>query len=131
MARRDRPGGCGMAWVVAIEQRGPTTTYGDFRAPGDELTERVDWILVGGGIDVRWVETVLHNDDGQYPSDHYPVAAPARATVMLSGHAVPSSDRRATRTGVAPLTDRWFRHDPNQRQARRRDSLSSSAGARR
>ena len=63
------------AWVVADEQRGPTTTYGDFRAPEDDLAERVDWILVGGEIDVRWVETVLHNDDGQYPSDHYPVAA--------------------------------------------------------
>ena len=63
------------AWVVADEQRGATATYGDFGAPGDELSERVDWILVGPGIDVRWVETVLHNDDGRYPSDHYPVAA--------------------------------------------------------
>ena len=63
------------AWVVADEQRGPTATYGDFGAPRDELTERVDWILVGAGIDVRWVETVLHNDDGRYPSDHYAVAA--------------------------------------------------------
>ena len=63
------------AWLVADEQRGPTTTYGDFGAPGDKLTERVDWILVDEGIDVRWVETVLHNDAGRYPSDHYPVAA--------------------------------------------------------
>ena len=63
------------AWVQADEQRGPTTTYGDFGPPGDELTERVDWILVGGGIEVRWVETVLYNDAGRYPSDHYPVAA--------------------------------------------------------
>ena len=63
------------AWVAADEQRGPTATYGDFNAPGDELTERVDWILVGGEVDVRWVETVLYNDDGRYPSDHYPVAA--------------------------------------------------------
>ena len=63
------------AWVLADEQRGPPTTYGAFGAPGDALTERVDWILVGGEIDVRWVETVLHNDNGRYPSDHYPVAA--------------------------------------------------------
>mgnify|MGYP000507055612 CR=1 FL=1 len=61
------------AWVLADEQRGPTATYGDFGPP--EGTERVDWILVGGGVDVRWVETVLYNDDGRYPSDHYPVAA--------------------------------------------------------
>ena len=63
------------AWVLADEQRGPTTTYGDFGPPGDALTERVDWILVGGPVDVRWVETVLYNDEGRYPSDHYPVAA--------------------------------------------------------
>ena len=63
------------AWVLADEQRGPTTTYGDFGPPGDALTERVDWILVGGEIEVRWVETVLYNDAGRYPSDHYPVAA--------------------------------------------------------
>jgi len=63
------------AWVLADEQRGPTATYGDFGPPGDALRERVDWILVGGGIEVRWVETVLYNDAGRYPSDHYPVAA--------------------------------------------------------
>ena len=63
------------AWVIADEQRGPTATYGDFGPPEDALTERVDWILVGGEVDVHWVETVLYNDDGRYPSDHYPVAA--------------------------------------------------------
>ena len=50
-------------------------TYGAFRPPGDGITARVDWILVGGPIAVRSAETVLHNDDGRYPSDHYPVAA--------------------------------------------------------
>jgi endonuclease/exonuclease/phosphatase family metal-dependent hydrolase len=63
------------AWVMADEKRGPTATYGDFGPPGDALMERVDWILVGGPIAVRSAETVLHNDDGRYPSDHYPVAA--------------------------------------------------------
>ena len=63
------------AWVLADEQRGPTATYGGFGPPGDALTERVDWILVGGPIAVRSVETVLHNDGGRYPSDHYPVVA--------------------------------------------------------
>ena len=63
------------AWVVADETRGPTMTYGAFRPPRDKPTERVDWILVGGPIAVRSVETVLYNDDGRYPSDHYPVAA--------------------------------------------------------
>ena len=63
------------AWVVADETRGPTMTYGAFRPPRDGITARVDWILVGGPIAVRSAETVLHNDDGRYPSDHYPVAA--------------------------------------------------------
>ena len=63
------------AWVVADETRGPTMTYGAFRPPRDGFTARVDWILVGGPVDVRWVETVLYNDHGRYPSDHYPVAA--------------------------------------------------------
>ncbi len=63
------------AWVVADETRGPTMTYGAFRPPRDGVTARVDWILVGGPIAVRSAETVLHNDDGRYPSDHYPVAA--------------------------------------------------------
>ena len=63
------------AWLLAGEQRGPTTTYGGFGPPDDQPMERVDWILVGGVADVRWAETVLYNDDGRYPSDHYPVAA--------------------------------------------------------
>ena len=63
------------AWMLADVTRGPTATYGDFGPPEDALTERVDWILVGGPITVRSVETVLHNDAGRYPSDHYPVAA--------------------------------------------------------
>ena len=63
------------AWLLAEEQRGPTATYGDFGPPGEALDERVDWILVGGPIAVRSAETVLHNDGGRYPSDHYPVAA--------------------------------------------------------
>ena len=63
------------AWVLADATRGPTMTYGAFGPPADELTERVDWILVAGRVDVRWIETVLYNDDGRYPSDHYPVVA--------------------------------------------------------
>ena len=63
------------AWVIADDQRGPTGTYGAFGPPENTFGERVDWILVGGRFDVRWVETVLYNDAGRYPSDHYPVAA--------------------------------------------------------
>lgn len=62
------------AWVAAAERVGPIATYGDFGPPDEALTERVDWILVGGPIDVRRAETVVHNVGGRYPSDHYPVA---------------------------------------------------------
>ena len=57
------------------ERRGPAMTWSDFGPPENGYAERIDWILVGGPIGVRSVETVLHNDGGRYPSDHYPVAA--------------------------------------------------------
>ena len=62
------------AWVVADERRGPALTWSGFGPPGGGVG-RIDWILVGGSIGVRSIETVLHNDGGRYPSDHYPVAA--------------------------------------------------------
>ena len=63
------------AWVVANERQGPAFTLSAFGPPFDWDVGRIDWILVGGPITVGSVETVLHNDDGRYPSDHYPVAA--------------------------------------------------------
>ena len=63
------------AWVLADERRGPALTRGDFGPPGNGYSERIDWILVGGPIGVRSIETVVHNDGGRYPSDHYPVTA--------------------------------------------------------
>jgi endonuclease/exonuclease/phosphatase family metal-dependent hydrolase len=63
------------AWVVADARRGPALTWSGFGPPKDGVTDRIDWILVGGPIGVRSVETVLYNDAGRYPSDHYPVAA--------------------------------------------------------
>jgi endonuclease/exonuclease/phosphatase family metal-dependent hydrolase len=61
------------AWTNAAEQRGPPATMGGFGPPRAGDTARIDWILVGGPIDVRVAETVLHNDAGRYPSDHFPV----------------------------------------------------------
>ena len=63
------------AWVVAEERRGPALTSSGFGPPRPGRKGRIDWILVGGPIGVRSVETVLHNDQGRYPSDHYPVVA--------------------------------------------------------
>ena len=62
-------------WVEAAETHGPRSTYGDFGPPRPDLTERVDWILVDGPILVRRAETIVHNDEGRFPSDHYPVTA--------------------------------------------------------
>ena len=63
------------AWILADERRGPELTLSDFGPPDEGRTERIDWILVGGQIRVRSVETVLHHEGGRYPSDHYPVTA--------------------------------------------------------
>ena len=63
------------AWTEAEERVGPIATYGAFGPPDEAPAERVDWILVGGPISVQRAETVVHNDGGRYPSDHYPVAA--------------------------------------------------------
>jgi len=63
------------AWVVADERRGPEFTLSEFGPPVDWDMGRIDWILVGGPITVRTAETILDNDAGRYPSDHYPVTA--------------------------------------------------------
>ena len=63
------------AWTAAEEQRGPPATMGGFGPPRAGDTARIDWILVGGPFHVHSVETVLFNEAGRYPSDHFPVAA--------------------------------------------------------
>ena len=63
------------AWLIADERRGPAFTLSMFGPPVDWGVGRLDWVLVGGPVRVRSVETIAHNDQGRYPSDHYPVAA--------------------------------------------------------
>jgi endonuclease/exonuclease/phosphatase family metal-dependent hydrolase len=63
------------AWVVADERQGPEFTLSEFGPPVDWNVGRIDWILVGGPISVRSAETILDNEAGRYPSDHYPVTA--------------------------------------------------------
>lgn len=63
------------AWVVAGERRGPAITANGFGPPPEGWEGRIDWILVGGSIGVRLVETVVYSEQGRYPSDHYPVVA--------------------------------------------------------
>jgi endonuclease/exonuclease/phosphatase family metal-dependent hydrolase len=66
------------AWDHASERSGPTVTSNGFGPPPDWGGARIDWILVGGPIDVSRAETVVHDVDGRYPSDHYPVVATLR-----------------------------------------------------
>ena len=66
------------AWDIATERTGPAQTYGGFRAPEDDGMGRIDWILVGGPVDVLRAETVLYNERGRYPSDHFAVSATLR-----------------------------------------------------
>ena len=68
------------SWTIATERRGPAVTWSGFRAPRD-VENRIDWILVGGPVEVQSVETVVHTDGARYPSDHFPVYAELAVTV--------------------------------------------------
>ena len=59
------------AWETAKARSGPEATFHDFTGEPDR---RIDWILVRG-LDVRSVRTIDMNEDGRYPSDHFPVIA--------------------------------------------------------
>jgi endonuclease/exonuclease/phosphatase family metal-dependent hydrolase len=60
-------------WLDAKEQIGPPFTFGGFEAPKEGVTRRIDWIFYRGSFDIKKCETVLYNEDGRYPSDHYPI----------------------------------------------------------
>ena len=62
------------AWLTAVETEGPEGTWSAF-APPEPDSRRIDWILVDRHFNVDLCETVLYNQDGRYPSDHYPVYA--------------------------------------------------------
>jgi endonuclease/exonuclease/phosphatase family metal-dependent hydrolase len=65
------------AWDVASAREGPPATYNGFRSPGseEEGEGRIDWVLIGGPVDVSAAVTVVHSPQGHYPSDHFPVLA--------------------------------------------------------
>ncbi|WP_028552654.1 endonuclease/exonuclease/phosphatase family protein [Paenibacillus sp. UNC451MF] len=49
-------------------------TFHNYKDPtGGGSTKRIDWILTRGKVNVIRGETVTYKQDGQYPSDHYPV----------------------------------------------------------
>ncbi len=63
------------SWVIAENRVGPEVTFGRFRAPKKDTVARIDWVLVRGSVTVQRCETSLYNEDGRYPSDHFPIVA--------------------------------------------------------
>lgn len=61
------------SWVEAPEKKGPTITISEFKAPKPDADNRIDWILYRGGVQAVQCETVTYNEDGRYPTDHFPV----------------------------------------------------------
>ncbi len=61
------------AWQTAAKRTGPEGTFNEFK--GTTTGARIDWILYRGKMTVGEVETVTYNQDGRYPSDHFPVTA--------------------------------------------------------
>ncbi len=61
------------ARLSAEKKIGPAVTWGAFKAPEPNSDKRIDWILHRGPVKPVSCETVLDNEDGRYPSDHYPV----------------------------------------------------------
>lgn len=60
-------------WLDAKKRVGPPYTFGGFKAPKKDTERRIDWIFYRGPFEIRHCETVLYNENGRYPSDHYPI----------------------------------------------------------
>ena len=60
-------------WLDAKKQIGPPVTFSRFTAPQKDVDSRIDWIFYRGPFHIKTCETVLYNEDGRYPSDHYPI----------------------------------------------------------
>jgi endonuclease/exonuclease/phosphatase family metal-dependent hydrolase len=61
------------AWVAATRRKGPENTFHGFS--GNPRPGRIDWIFYRGPLRVTEAETIAHNSNGRYPSDHFPVLA--------------------------------------------------------
>jgi len=68
------------SWAAAQEKVGPSITWSGFEAPKTDKDQRIDWIIYRGPITVSHCETVIYNEDGRYPSDHFPVFATLQIT---------------------------------------------------
>ena len=64
----------GDTWHTAERRGDPIDTYHAYRNVGDS-GRRIDWILSRGPVQTLATEVVTFAQDGQRPSDHYPVMA--------------------------------------------------------
>ncbi len=61
------------ARASAERRAGPEGTFNGFKGNGSG--PRIDWIFFRGRLRAVEAETVTYNEDGRYPSDHFPVFA--------------------------------------------------------
>jgi endonuclease/exonuclease/phosphatase family metal-dependent hydrolase len=61
------------AWATAATKSGPRGTFHGFKGTPGEA--RIDWIFFRGFGRATQVETITKNENGRYPSDHFPVFA--------------------------------------------------------
>ena len=62
-------------WALAASRRNAEyNSFNDFAAPRKD-GRRIDWILLRGDADVRATEIGTFEQNGQFPSDHFPIIA--------------------------------------------------------
>lgn len=63
-------------WKAAAERKGDPTlnTFNGFK-PAVHDSQRIDWILTHGAVETATIQIIDFAQDGQYPSDHFPLVA--------------------------------------------------------
>lgn len=70
-----KAGGLIDTWhVAAVRRQEQMNSFNGFE-PAQAEGKRIDWILSRGPVSVRASEIITFSRDGQWPSDHFPVAA--------------------------------------------------------
>ncbi len=78
---------------LALERTGPAVgTFNNFKAAVPS-GERIDWILMRGGLTVESVGIDARTEDGRFPSDHFPVIARLKWSSPPDGEISPASRR--------------------------------------
>ena len=67
------------SWHTAEKRGDAIDTFHNYRPVGDS-GRRIDWILTRGPVQTLSTEVITFSQDGQCPSDHYPVSADVMMT---------------------------------------------------